>query len=50
MAKQVAPSTQMSMAVPYSSAVVGGVLMLYYVLRNWWLDIRNKEEVSKDMQ
>jgi len=45
MAKQVAPSTQMSMAVPYSSAVVGGVLMLYYVLRNWWLDMRTKERV-----
>lgn len=46
MANQVAPSTQMSMAVPYSSAVVGGVLMLYYVLRNWWLDIRTKERVD----
>jgi TRAP-type C4-dicarboxylate transport system permease small subunit len=44
MAKQVAPSTQMSMAVPYSSAVVGGVLMLYYVLRNWWSDVREKEK------
>jgi TRAP-type C4-dicarboxylate transport system permease small subunit len=46
MAKQVAPSTQMSMAVPYSSAVVGGVLMLFYVIRNWWSDIREKEEVD----
>jgi TRAP-type C4-dicarboxylate transport system permease small subunit len=43
MASQVAPSTQMSMAIPYSSAVVGGVLMLYYVLRNWWADLRSKE-------
>ncbi len=42
MSKRVAPSTQMSMAVPYSSAVVGGALMLYYVLRNWWSDIRAK--------
>ena len=48
MAKQVAPSTQMSMAVPYSSTVVGGILMLYYVLRNWWLDIHINEEVNKD--
>ncbi len=48
MAKQVAPSTQMSMAVPYSSAIVGGILMLYYVLRNWWLDIRRKEEDNKE--
>ncbi len=46
MAKQVAPSTQMSMAVPYSSAIVGGVLMLYYVLRNWWSDIYKKEKAD----
>jgi TRAP-type C4-dicarboxylate transport system permease small subunit len=32
--------------VPYSSAIVGGVLMLYYVLRNWWSDIRKKEKVD----
>jgi len=35
---QTAPGTQMSMAIPYSAAVVGGALMLYYVLRNWWND------------
>jgi len=46
MANQVSPSIQMSMAFPYSSAVVGGVLMLYYVLRNWWLDIHKKESQS----
>jgi TRAP-type C4-dicarboxylate transport system permease small subunit len=46
MANQVAPSTQMSMAIPYSSAVVGGILMLYYVLRNWWSDIHKKEDQS----
>ena len=46
MANQVAPSTQMSMAVPYSSAMVGGVLMLYYVLRNWWIDIRKKGKIE----
>ena len=38
MARQIAPSTKISMAVPYSSAWVGGVLMLYYMLRNWWSD------------
>lgn len=48
MANQVAPSTQMSMAVPYSSAVVGGVLMLYYVLRNWWMEIRTKEAIDPE--
>jgi TRAP-type C4-dicarboxylate transport system permease small subunit len=47
MSNQVAPSTQISMVWPYSSAVVGGILMLYYVLRNWWSDLRgNKEESS----
>ena len=34
-----APATQMSMAVPYSSALVGSVLMLYYVIVNWWQDM-----------
>jgi TRAP-type C4-dicarboxylate transport system permease small subunit len=43
MANQVSPSIQMSMAVPYSSVVVGGTLMLYYVLRNWWFDINKKK-------
>jgi TRAP-type C4-dicarboxylate transport system permease small subunit len=44
MAKQVSPSIQMSMAVPYSSAVVGGILMLYYVLKNWWLDYQKSKK------
>ena len=34
-----APATQMSMAVPYSSALVGSALMLYYVIGNWWQDM-----------
>ncbi|NOR15216.1 MAG: TRAP transporter small permease subunit, partial [Candidatus Aminicenantes bacterium] len=47
MSNQVAPSTQISMVWPYSSAVAGGVLMLYYVLRNWWTDMKgNKEEIG----
>lgn len=43
-ANQTAPSTRLSMAVPYSSAVVGGVLMLYYILKNWWMDWRKPKE------
>jgi len=35
---QIAPGTQMSMAIPYSSALVGSVLMFYYVVKNWWDD------------
>ena len=34
-----APATQMSMAVPYSSAFVGSVLMLYYVAVKWRRDV-----------
>jgi TRAP-type C4-dicarboxylate transport system permease small subunit len=34
-----AAATQISMAVPYSSAFVGSVLMLYYVIGNWWQDM-----------
>ena len=36
----VGPGTQLSMAIPYSSAVVGGILMLWYVLRNGWTEMR----------
>ena len=44
-ANQTAPSTRVSMAIPYSSAAVGGILMLYYILRNWWIEIRDKESI-----
>jgi len=44
MARQIAPSTKIPMAVPYSSAWVGGTLMLYYVLRNWRLDRSTKKQ------
>jgi hypothetical protein len=26
------------MAIPYSSALAGSVLMLYYVVKNWWTE------------
>jgi TRAP-type C4-dicarboxylate transport system permease small subunit len=39
-----APATQMSLAVPYSSALVGSVLMLYYVIVNWWQDLSAGKE------
>jgi len=38
-ASQTAPSLRISIAFPYSSAVVGGILMLYYIIKNWWVDI-----------
>lgn len=34
-AGQKSPGTGLSKAVPASAAVVGGVLMLYYIFRNW---------------
>jgi len=34
-AGQFGPGTGLSMAIPYSSAFVGGVLMLYYIVRDW---------------
>ena len=50
MAKQVSPSIQMSMAIPYSSVVVGGMLMLYYVLKNWWSDIHSNKKGASQPQ
>ena len=36
---QIAPGTGIPMKIPYSSAVLAGILMLFYVIKNW------KEEV-----
>lgn len=41
---QIAPATRMSMAVPYSSALAGSLLMLYYVVENWWTGADLTEE------
>ena len=50
MANQVSPSIQMSMAIPYSSVVVGSILMLYYVLKNWWSDIQSNKKGATQPQ
>ena len=39
-AGQQSPGTGLSKAVPASAAVVGGVLMLYYILGNWIEDMK----------
>lgn len=39
---QTAPGTGLSKAVPVSSAVIGGLLMIYYVGRNWLHDSRSE--------
>jgi len=45
---RIGPGTQLSFAVPYSSTIVGGVLMLYYVARTGWREIRGDFEPSTD--
>ncbi|MFQ5864636.1 MAG: TRAP transporter small permease [bacterium] len=45
---RIAPGTGLSMAVPFSSAVVGGILMLYYIIRNWWNDFQGQTETVKN--
>jgi len=42
---QTAPGTGLSKAVPVSSAVVGGVLMVYYIVRNWLDDANDVEQM-----
>ena len=37
---RVSPATQISMAVPYSATVVGGVLMLYYIVQSGWQNFK----------
>jgi len=32
------PGTQISYAIPYSSTIVGGVLMLYYLIKSFYLE------------
>ena len=41
---QTAPGTGLSKAVPVSSAVFGGLLMIYYVVQNWLHDSRREEQ------
>lgn len=43
MRNQVSPSTGISMAIPYASTIVGGALMLYYVVINWIKAFRGSE-------
>jgi TRAP-type C4-dicarboxylate transport system permease small subunit len=38
--EQFAGATEISMAIPYASAIVGGLLIIYYVLRVAWDELR----------
>ena len=42
---QIGPSTGLSMFVPYSSLIVGGLLMIYYILQDVLKNIKNRSEV-----
>lgn len=35
---RLSPGTQIPYAIPYSSTIVGGILMLYYLLRTFYID------------
>ena len=50
MSGQIAPSTGLSMAVPYSSAIVGGSLMLYFVIKNWLRDFHQSDPEEEENQ
>ena len=43
-AGRIGPGTQLSFAVPYSSTIAGGILMLYYVLRAGWRQLRGEPD------
>ncbi len=45
-AGQTGPGTGLSKAVPVSSAVVGGLIMLFYMVRNWLDEVRTYREGS----
>lgn len=40
---QVGPGTGLSMAIPYSSAAVGGTLMVYYIIQNMILMLQKNK-------
>ena len=41
---QISPGTRIPMTVPFSSAFAGGILMLYYVVSNWWTETFRSSE------
>lgn len=44
----IAPALRIPMEIPYSSAIVGGVLMLYYLLKTFWQDFRASRVQAPD--
>ena len=36
----IAPALRIPMEIPYSASIVGGVLMLYYLVKDFWQEMR----------
>ena len=36
--ERLSPATQIPYAVPYSSTIIGGIMMLYYLIRGFYID------------
>lgn len=49
MIDQTAPATQISMALPYAAGPVGGILMIYYILRTGWTEFRRPDGTSQPL-
>jgi len=44
------PGTGLPMAVPYSSAIFAGLIMLYYVIKNWFEEISSNLLTKKNSE
>ena len=45
--ERLSPATQIPYAIPYSSTIVGGIMMLYYLIRSFYIDhfLNNKKTI-----
>ena len=39
---RIGPGTKLSYSIPYSSSIVGGILMLYYLIKSFYIDYFSK--------
>jgi len=47
--ERLSPATQIPYAVPYSSTIVGGIMMLYYLIRSFYIDyfLNNNKKIKE---